>query len=92
MLSLTLRDLSYRRRQFLIAVVVTGLLFGLALDLTGMSQGFRTEAKAIVSSIDADAWFVATGVEGPFTSFSVLPASTADTIARESGVQRADPL
>jgi putative ABC transport system permease protein len=92
MLAITLRDLAHRRRQFVVAVVVTGLLFALALDLTGMSQGFRTETKAIVASVGADAWFVQPGVSGPFTSVSVLPAGAAETLGREPGVQRADPL
>jgi putative ABC transport system permease protein len=92
MLTITLRDLSHRRRQFAVAVVVTGLLFALALDLTGMSQGFRTETDGIVASIGADAWFVQPGVSGPFTSVSVLPVSAAEALARTPKVERADPL
>ena len=92
MWTITARDLRYRWRQFLIAVLGTGLTFALALDLTGMSQGFRTEARRAVSSIGADAWLVPAGVSGPFTSFSVMPAATAEKVAAMSGVRRADAL
>ena len=39
MLTITLRDLQFRRRQFGIAVVGAAVVFGLTLLLTGMSAG-----------------------------------------------------
>jgi putative ABC transport system permease protein len=92
MWAITLRDLIYRRRQFVIAVLGTAMTFAIALDLTGMSQGFHTEARHAVQDIGADNWLVAGTVHGPFTSIAVIPAATAGEVAKLPGVQRADPL
>lgn len=89
MWTITLRDLQFRRRQFAIAVVGAGLAFGLTLVLTGMSAGFRHEARETVGVVGADAWVLQRGVSGPFTSDSPMPATVADRIA---GVERAEPL
>ena len=77
MWNITLRDLQFRRRQFAIAVVGAGLAFALALVLTGMSAGFRHEARATVRGIGAAAWVVPRGVSGPFTSQSTMPVGVA---------------
>jgi putative ABC transport system permease protein len=89
MWTITLRDLQYRRRQFAIAVVGAGLAFALALILTGMSAGFRHEAREIVDAIDADTWVVPPGVNGPFTSQSTIPAALTSRI---TGAEQAAPL
>ena len=44
-LTITLRDLQFRRRQFGIAVVGAAVVFGLTLLLTGMSAGLNQEIK-----------------------------------------------
>lgn len=92
MLTITLRDLQFRRRQFGIAVAGAALVFGVTLLLTGMSAGLNQEVEATVSSVDADAWVVPAGIPGPFSSNVALPASTADTVAALPGVTRAVPL
>jgi putative ABC transport system permease protein len=92
MWTITLRDLQYRRRQFGIAVVGATLVFALTLVLTGISSGFRHEARVTVSAIDADAWVVPLGVTGPFTSQSTIPARVARQVRREPGVRDAQPL
>ncbi len=92
MWTITLRDLQYRRRQFGIAVVGATLVFALTLVLTGISSGFRHEARETVSAFDADAWVVPRGVTGPFTSQSTIPASEARRVKREPGVRDAEPL
>jgi hypothetical protein len=81
--------LQFRRRQFAVAVVGASLVFALTLVLTGMSAGFRFEARETVGAIDADAWIVTRGVRGPFSSATTLP----EDIGRGwSGVRRAEPL
>ncbi|CAN5444491.1 hypothetical protein BH18ACT1_BH18ACT1_13550 [soil metagenome] len=75
---LALRDLQWRRRRFLIAVLATSLVFALTLLLSGAGTGVRNEAGAIVELFDADAWFVAEGTSGPFTASSTLPVAKAD--------------
>ena len=53
MWAITLRDLQFRRRQFAIAVFGAGLAFALTLVLTGMSSGFRHEARETVVGVGA---------------------------------------
>lgn len=89
MLTITLRDLQYRRRQFAVAVVGASLVFALTLVLTGISAGFRFEARETVGAIDADAWIVTRGVRGPFSSATSMPE---DVGRGWSGVRRAEPL
>jgi putative ABC transport system permease protein len=92
MLAITFRDLIYRFRQFLIAVVGAGVVFGMALLLTGMSNSFRVEVTNTVDGVGADAWVLPDGSTGPFTSFGALPLDTVDEVARMAGVEEADPL
>ncbi|MFL6206910.1 MAG: ABC transporter permease [Acidimicrobiales bacterium] len=92
MLSITLRDLVYRYRQFLIAVVGAGVVFGMALVLTGLANSFRVEVDNTVDSVGADAWVLPDGSTGPFTSFGALPESTVEQVSDMAGVEQADPL
>jgi putative ABC transport system permease protein len=89
---LGLRDLQWRWRRFLIAVLATSIVFALTLLLAGASSGLRNEGRRIVSSFGADAWLVAEGTSGPFTASTVIPADTADEVAALPGVRRADPV
>lgn len=92
MWSLTLRDLQYRRRRFVIAVAGTSLVFAMALVMSGMSAGFRVEADRTLAAIGADAWVVPDGVAGPFTAFGTLPPSLLAEVGAMPGVRRADPI
>lgn len=92
MLAITLHDLRFRARQFLIAVVGAGLVFAMALLLTGLAEGFRREVHRTVSAVGADAWFVPTGSTGPFTAFAAMPGSKVAEVAGLRGVKRANPL
>ena len=87
MLRVTVRDIQHRRRQFAIAVVGAGVVFGLALLLSGVSQGFRTEVRDTVGSARADAWGLAAGVESPFSS--AVSAAKVPAIARAAGARSA---
>ena len=89
MWTITLRDLQFRRRQFAIAIVGAGLAFALALVMTGMSAGFRHEAREVIGGMGAEAWIVPRGVTGPFTSESSMPAATARHI---QGGGQAEPI
>ena len=89
---ISLRDLVYRRRRFVIAIVGTAAVFAMALVLAGMAAGFRVEAERTQAGIGADAWVVPTGVPGPWTSFRTMPAALAAVVAKEPGVRAASPL
>ena len=88
----SVRDLQFRARRFVIAVVVTSLVFGIALAIDGMRRSVQAETPAIVALFGADQWIVAQGATGPFTTTHVLGAATGDALQRQSGVKRADAV
>ena len=88
----SVRDLQFRARRFVIAVVVTSLVFGIALAIDGMRRSVQAETPAIVDLFGADQWIVARGATGPFTTTHVLGAATGDALRQESGVKRADAV
>jgi putative ABC transport system permease protein len=90
--TVTISDLRYRARQFLIAVVGAGLLLAMAVLLTGMAAGFRAEIRDTVRSVGADRWVVSAGATGPFTSTAPLPSSLVTDLTAAPGVLRADPI
>lgn len=92
MLMASLRDLEWRRRRFAIGIVATGLVFALALVITGISSSFHNEVTRTVKTFRADAWVVPKDSSGPFTTSSAFPTSVADAVATEPGVRRAAPV
>ena len=92
MLAITIADLRHRLRQFLIAVVGAGVVFALALLLTGMTEGFYNEIHRTVASSRADTWLVPKGASGPFTSFIPMPANTVKQAAGIEGVDHAEGM
>jgi putative ABC transport system permease protein len=91
-LFVSLRDLQWRRRRFLIGVLAAGLVFALALVITGISQSFHNEVWRTINTIDADEWVVSQKASGPFTATTLLPSSYAENLARQPGVEKASPL
>jgi putative ABC transport system permease protein len=91
-LAITIADLRHRLRQFLIAVVGAGVVFALALLLTGMAEGFSREIEHTVASAGADTWLVPDGASGPFTSTLAIPGATVDEAAALDGVERAEGM
>ena len=89
---ISLRDLVFRRRRFVIAIAGTAAVFAMALVLAGMAAGFRVEAERTQTGIGADAWVMPSGVPGPWTSFRTMPESLATEVAKEPGVRTAAPL
>lgn len=83
------RDLQFRARRFVIAVIVVSAVFAVALAMDGMKRSVQDEGPAIVAAFGADEWLVARGATGPFTSTRVLDASVADDVR---GADRADPV
>lgn len=88
----TLRDLQWRRRRFIIAVVGSSLVFAVTLLIGGISNSFRAEARRSVEALGIDAWVVNEGVIGPFTGVSLVDTGRANEIVRMDGVRRADPI
>ncbi len=90
MLFVSLRDLQWRRRRFMIGVLATGLVFALALLITGISAAFHNEVSRSVNAFGADEWVVSQRATGPFTTPVFFAQSAAAQIAKANpGVQAA---
>ncbi|MCA1833402.1 MAG: ABC transporter permease [Actinomycetota bacterium] len=92
MWTITIRDLQFRRRRFIIAVFGTALVFGMALIMSGMAAGFRVEAASSIKAVGADAWVVRAGTSGPFTAFTTVTPEIVAQVGRQPGVAHAEAL
>ena len=92
MWAITLYDLRFRSRQFLIAVLGAALLFAISLLIAGLAATYDVEVNRILKATGADAWVVPAGTTGPFTSFAAMTPRDLAAIAATPGVTRADPL
>jgi putative ABC transport system permease protein len=92
MIRISLRDLQWRRRRFVIVVLVASLAFGLALVMTGVTNQLTNEGTNTVALFNADQWVVAEGVKGPFTTSQLIDQSVSEAIASQPGVDAASPL
>jgi putative ABC transport system permease protein len=87
-----LRDLQWRRRRFVIAIIGTGMVFAMTLVLTGLSNGFRAEARHTVDSLGTETYLIKAGAVGPFLGSAMFSATEAQAVARVPGVESAIPL
>lgn len=92
MLTVTARDLQFRFRRFVIGVLITALVFGIAFIFDGVKRAVQHEATRIVDMFGADAWVVPAGSPGSFVSTVVIPASASENVAHSPGVERAAPV
>jgi putative ABC transport system permease protein len=86
------KDLQFRLRRFVIAVTVTGIVFGMALAFDAIKQALQAEGPRIVHLFHADQWVVANGASGPFTTAQVIPSSVASELREQPSVRDADPV
>ena len=84
MLRAALRDLQWRWKRFVIAMVGVALVFAMGLIMTGLSTSFSTEVDRTLGSIGAERWAVASDASGPFNSFSPIPTADAANIGGSS--------
>ena len=89
MLTITLADLRYRYRQFLIAVVGAGVVLAMALLLSGLANGFSTEIHATVGAFGADRWVLSEKANGRIASVATFDAAAVRQVAATPGVRRA---
>ena len=61
MLMAALRDMQWRRRRFVIAVLSNAIIFAMTLVLTGLANGFRVEAEKTVDALGVDVFVVKAG-------------------------------
>ncbi len=89
---LTLRDLQWRRRRFLIAVLATAIAFAMSLLMSWVNARLHNEPGNILDVLGADAWVVEIGTTGPFTASKVLPAQIAEEVKTLPDVTDAEPV
>ncbi|OBI78789.1 ABC transporter permease [Mycobacterium asiaticum] len=92
MLFAALRDMQWRRRRLVIAIVSTGLVFAMTLVLTGLANGFRVEAQRTVDAMGVDAFVVKSGAAGPFLGSTPFAPVDLARVAAEPGVVAVAPL
>jgi putative ABC transport system permease protein len=92
MLLAALRDMQWRRRRLVIAIISTGLIFAVTLVLIGLSNGFRVEAQRSVDSLGVDTFVLKAGAAGPFLGATPFAQADLSQIAAEPGVEAAVPL
>lgn len=88
----SIRDLQWRRRRFIIGVLATSVLFAVTLILAGVNSNLRREATTTIEAVGADHWVVVEGTTGPVSGLSVMPMEVVDELAAIQGVERAEPL
>lgn len=86
MLIAAMRDLQWRRRRFIIAILGTAVVFAVTLVLTGLSNGFRVEARQTVDSLGIDTFVIKAGAVGPFRGSSPFAADQVGVVAQVTGV------
>ena len=92
MLFAALRDMQWRRRRLVIAIVSTGLVFAMTLVLIGLANGFGVEAQRTVDSLGVDGFVVKTGAAGPFMGSTPFAEIDFARVAAAPGVMAAGPL
>ena len=85
MLFTALRDMQWRRWRFVIAIVVTGLVFAMTLVLTGLANGFRVEDERTVDSLGVDMFLIKSGATGPFLGSAPFPEAELQMVAGDPG-------
>jgi putative ABC transport system permease protein len=89
---LAVRDLVWRRRRFLIAVVATSLVFAITLLLAGVINSVDAEPRNVTDMLQADRWVVTAGTSGPFTTTKLIPETVIADVAAAPGVTSAEPV
>lgn len=92
MIAITLADLRYRYRQFLIAVLGGGVVLAMAILLSGLANGFKTEINTTIGAVGADRWVMSEKANGRVASVATFDQDAAAQLAGQAGVRAADPL
>jgi putative ABC transport system permease protein len=91
-LAITLQDLRFRARRFLIASIGAALVFAMTLLLSGLAAGFKVEIDQTVHAFGARSWVVAAGASGRVVALSPFLATVAPGVAAEPGVGQVGPV
>ncbi len=92
MFHIALRDLQWRSRRIIVAVLGAALVLSLALVMSGLAAGFDNESERTVSLARATGWIVDQNGTGPFLQPSPLPRATVSAIKSQVGTDHASPM
>src|SRR5882757_569194 len=92
MLIAALRDMQWRKRRFVIAILSTAIIFAMTLVLTGLANGFTVEAEQTVDALGVDLFVVKEGASGPFVGATPYAPVEMQRVAATPGVTAAAPL
>ena len=73
MLRAALRDLQWRRKRFVIAMLGVGLVFAMGLVMTGLAASFSLEVDRTLSAVGAQLWVVSADASGPCSRSPKVP-------------------
>lgn len=76
----------------MIAIVGVGLVLAMALLLSGLAAGFRSEVQGTVGAVGATEWVMSAAAHGRVTAFAAFPELDALSVQGEKGVRTAAPL
>ena len=80
MILVSLRDLQFRRRRFVVGIAGTSVVLALTLVLAGISSSFSNEVSRTVDAFHAGSWLIPDGATGPFLSSETMSADLVDEI------------
>ena len=92
MIKIALRDLQWRSRRVIVAIVGASLVLALALVMSGLSAGFDNESGRTVRLARATQWIVDEGGTGPFLQPSPLSEAKVNAIVSQVGPDHAAPI
>ena len=92
MINIALKDLRWRIRRVVIAVLGASVVLAMALVMSGLSAGFDNESARTVSLARASGWVVDEGGTGPFLQPSPLTEPQVKSIVAQVGEEHAAPM
>jgi putative ABC transport system permease protein len=92
MFRIALRDLQWRSRRIVVAVLGAALVLALALVMSGLAAGFDNESHRTVAIARGTGWIVDHNGTGPFLQPTPLPRNTVSDIEAQVGPTHAAPM
>jgi putative ABC transport system permease protein len=92
MIRIALKDLQWRTRRVVIAVLGASVVLALALVMSGLSAGFDNESARTVALARATGWVLDSGGTGPFLQPSPLNTAKVAAIVKQVGADHAAPI
>jgi putative ABC transport system permease protein len=92
MITIAFRDLQWRLRRIIVAIIGASFVLALALIMSGLSAGFENESARTVSLAKATGWIVDQNGTGPFLQPTPLLPEQVAAAQRSIGEAHAVPI